>query len=233
MRRAILAVIGAVVCIAAAPILACADTLYLVNGRSIEGIVRNEDNGGVELEVSGGSVTFKRSEITRIGKSSPGDSAALRRKWETQRRESLARAVEQKIKNEQAPKHIAFNQEEQSILLDVTINGIVKAKLLLDTGSSLVVLKKDVAERLGIAADPDHKEAHLILADGRKLPTKQCVLESVAAQGAEAYGVECALILTETPEWTNSDGLLGMSFLKYFNFKVDQQNKRLILERVQ
>jgi len=47
-----------------------ADTLKLKNGRSIEGIIKKEDAGMVELEIGAGSAKFLKSEIAEILRSS-------------------------------------------------------------------------------------------------------------------------------------------------------------------
>jgi len=50
-------------------------------------------------------------------------------------------------------------------------------------------------------------------------------------QGVEAKGVG-AVVLPEGAAFTRGeDGLLGMSFLRKFNFKIDHTTKKLILEK--
>ena len=70
------------------------------------------------------------------------------------------------------------------------------------------------------------------MADGKQINAKQIVLDSIKVENVEAQGVEAAIILDEISDAGLQDGLLGMSFLKKFNFKVDQRNKKLILEKL-
>lgn len=211
-----------------------ADTLYLKNGRSIEGLIKNEDTDAniIELEVCAGTVKFKKSEIERIEKSTPEESSAIRQKWERQKKEAQDRIFRQQLEEERRPKKIEFSQDKPFIILDVTLNKKVEASLVLDTGSSVILLRKNIAEKLGIDLEKVKTDAKLILADGRQVNAKNIILESVKAQGVEAKNVEATIILDEVEDLGFGDGLLGMSFLKRFNFKVDQKNKKLILEKL-
>ena len=62
-----------------------ADTLYLKNGRQIEGIIKSENNGAVEIEVYGGSIKMHNSDIDKIERSEETDNEALRSKWGNQK----------------------------------------------------------------------------------------------------------------------------------------------------
>ena len=212
--------------------LAFADTLYLKNGRSIEGIIKNEDNEVVDLEVYGGSVKFMKSEIEKIEKASLEDSNALRQKWERQKIENQNKILGQQLEEGRRPKQIEFSQDTQNIILPVSLNNKLEVSLILDTGASLVVLRKNIAEKLGIDLNNVKPQAQLTLADGRQVNAKYIILESVKVENAEAKNVEAAVMLDDTGEAGLGDGLLGMSFLKRFNFKVDHRDKKLILEKL-
>jgi clan AA aspartic protease (TIGR02281 family) len=103
----------------------------------------------------------------------------------------------------------------------------------LDTGASLVVLRKNIAQKLGIDLRNVQSDLKMQLADGRQVNVKSLVLESIKVQNAEAKNVEAAVILDEETQGSEFyDGLLGMSFLRKFNFKIDQKEKKLILEKL-
>jgi len=209
-----------------------ADTIYLKNGRNIEGIIKNEDTDTVELEVCSGSVKFKNTEIVKIEKSSSEEFSAIRDKWERQKIETQGRILKQQLQEEQKPREVEFSRDSQSIMLGVTLNKKVQARLILDTGATLVILGKNMAEKLGINLNNVSPDAKLTLADGRKVNAKFIILESIEAQGAEAKRVEAAIMLDEVKDASFQDGLLGMSFLKRFNFKVDYKEKKLTLEKL-
>ena len=116
------------------------------------------------------------------------------------------------------------------------MNRKVKANLVLDTGASVVVLSSKVAVSLGMdvyapAAKADDA-AEFVLADGRKIGAKRIILDNVDVQGSEAHKVEAAVLPEQENNIIVCDGLLGMSFLKNFSFKIDQKNNRLTLEKL-
>lgn len=212
--------------------LVYADTLYLLNGRSIEGLIKSEDQDSIELEVGAGIVKFKKSEIGRIDKSSLEESELLRQKWERQKIETEKKILKQQLEEERKPKKVEFLQDSQSIILRVRLNKKVEASLVLDTGASLVVLRRKIAEKLGINLDGIKPDAKMTLADGRQINAKHIILESVEVEGVEARNVEATIMLDDSGNLNFGDGLLGMSFLKRFNFKVDHKDKKLILEKL-
>lgn len=45
--------------------------------------------------------------------------------------------------------------------------------------------------------------------------------------------MDAAILLDDVAGINFKDGLLGMSFLKNFNFKIDQSNNRITLEKLE
>lgn len=209
-----------------------ADIIYLKNGRQLEGLVKSEEGDSVELEVNAGTVTFMKSEIERIERSSPQGSTAIRGEWERQNKGLQERISQQKVAEERKPKKIEFSEGTQGMLVKAILNKKVEATLVLDTGATLVILKRDFAEKLGIGLDKGLPDTQLTLADGRQANAKHIVLESMKVENVEAEDVEAAIILGDVGDANFNDGLLGMSFLKRYNFKVDQKEKKLILEKL-
>lgn len=210
-----------------------ADTIYLKNGRTMEGIIRAQGQDTVDLEVFGGVVRFRKSEITRIEKATPEGEDAIRLKWEKKRMDTEKKAQEEKIRKEFEPKQVEIIQKSDHMLVDVVLNKKVNVTLVLDTGASCLLLTNSVAKKLGVDInDKKLQNVELIMADGRKVNGKLVMLESVAAQGVEAQGVAAAVLPEDAGMENFNDGLLGMSFLKNFNFKIDHRNNKLILEKI-
>lgn len=210
---------------------AYADTLYLKNGRNIQGLIKSENENAIELEVNGGIVKFKKSEIDKIEKVSYEEAGQIRKKWEGERKDLEERISQQQLEEENKPGKHEFSQGAQGILLPVTLNKKVEASLVLDTGASIILLRKDVVKKLGLNLDTAKFDMQVQLADGRKVNAKHVVLESVRVQNSEALNVDAAVLLDEAGI-SFGEGLLGMSFLNRFNFKVDQKEKKLILEKL-
>jgi len=116
-------------------------------------------------------------------------------------------------------------------MVKATLNGKVEVQFHLDTGASIVMLRRSVAEKLGMNLSRVVPDMQAQIANGSKVNAKRIILESVKVENSEAKNVDAAILLDEAGD-IGSDGLLGMSFLKRFNFKVDQKEKKLILEKL-
>ncbi len=208
-----------------------ADTIYLKNGRTIEGFILEENPESIQVDVGFGKVGLKRSEIESFSRSDDKDSGRLRDKWLRQKTTSLERAKEEKLKEESSPKHVAIADERGQMVVEAVLNKKVKASLILDTGASLVVIKEDIAKQLGLDATALKEDMKLKLADGRESTAKHAVLSSVSVQGVEAQNVDVAILAADVQDPALKDGLLGMTYLKNFSFKIDQRNKKLTLEK--
>lgn len=219
-----------------------ADTVYLKNGRSIEGFATREENGRVSLNVGFGVVTLESQEIERVDETNAEGASLLRGKWEKEkdRLGIIRQEEEKKIKEElerirqeeeKKPKEIGLEQSQGHIIVEALLNNKVRAQLLFDTGASFIVLTENISKDLGIDIAKENKIVKLEVADGRKVDAKYVVLKSVSVEGLEAQDVEAAIIPKESVTANFKDGVLGMSFLKRFNFRVDQNKKKIIFEK--
>lgn len=211
---------------------ACADTLYLKNGRSIEGIFKGEKNNEVELEVNSGVIKFRSDEVAYIVSSDPAEKTDLRKKWQNEKLELEKRFYMQQAEEEKRPKKVDISSDGQKITVNAIINDKVNASLIMDTGASVVMLRRKVAEELGLDLDKSRPAMKVTLADGRQVEARTVVLKSVKVENAQADNVEAAVIDDESESLNVGDGLLGMSFLSRFNFKVDYNERKLILEKL-
>jgi len=211
-----------------------ADKVYLKNGNVLEGIIKSDNGQEVEIEVCfGGSVKLEKKYIVKTQISGQQEAVLLRDKWDQEKKVFEGRLRQQRAKDEQAPKSVEFSDENSSITVEVILNKKVKAALVLDTGSSVVLLRKSVADKLGIDIDNLTADTKVSAVDGRKINAKRVILESVQLQDMEANDVEAAILLEDTPWEGTGDGLLGMSFLSKFIFKIDHKEKKVILEKLQ
>lgn len=213
-----------------------ADTLYLKNGRSIQGIIRREDDLNVNLEIGYGEVTFSKDQIDKIQRSSPEGAQLIRQGWVKDKEASEARAREIQEQREHEPKQAALMDKQSGhMTVEAVLNRKVKAKLVLDTGASIMVLTSKVAASLGLNPTKVGRSGNLmelLLADGRKVVSRRVILDSVNVQGSEVEQVEAAILPEQENNVFPCDGLLGMSFLKNFSFKIDQKNDKLVLEKL-
>ncbi|MBU1998363.1 MAG: retropepsin-like aspartic protease [Candidatus Omnitrophota bacterium] len=217
-----------------------ADTIYLKNGRSVEGFIKNEEGDSVSLDIGFGIVGFKKSDIDKIYRSNQVESEFLRQKWEKQRIEKAKKQEEySKIEAAKAkveslkPKQVLVSREGGHIFVQARLNNKVPAELLLDTGASLVLLSNEIGRKLGVDKDKKKSIVKMQVADGRQVEAQYILLDSLMVQGVEAKKVDAAVLLADVDDANFKDGLLGMSFLKNFNFKIDQSNNRIILEKLE
>lgn len=226
------------------------DVLYLKNGRSLEGLVREENAGHVELDVGFGTVTFEKGAIERLTKSSPDEIGMILKRWETERIKSeqmRAKAEEEWNKQlvewkerkrnlekerEARPKEVAMRKDSGHLMVDAVLNKRYDVSLLVDTGASLIVLTPAAAKELRIDISKDGTPIQLLTASGQKTDARYVVLESVKISDVTAENVEAAVLLDEKQDYGFKDGLLGMSFLRRFNFRFDYDKNKLILEKL-
>jgi clan AA aspartic protease (TIGR02281 family) len=209
---------------------AMADTVYLKNGRSMEGIIVKESSDNVELDVGMGKVIFSISEISRIQRSLPEEVSDLRKKFkEDSQRQATSR--EATVKKDDLPGSVNLVEQNGHVFVESVLNGRVRARLILDTGATFIVLPYRLAQELRIDPQKATRSAQLQLADGRIINTAFVTLDSVRAGHAEANNIEAAILPPQIGDIGVEDGILGMSFLKRFSFKVDYIRRKLILER--
>lgn len=214
------------------------DTINLKNGRSIDGLIRKEDEDNVVLDVGFGTVKFRKEEIRSISRSADDEAELIRREWqqEKEREEEKRLEREQKEKlirqeKEFEPKEVSFSPDDSGhIAVSALLNKKIRASLVLDTGASIVLLSHRIAEKLGRKILNKGQTIKVQMADGRQVEAKYIILNSVSVEGLEAKDVGAA-VLADDNNMDMQDGLLGMSFLNRFNFQIDMINKKFILKK--
>ena len=123
---------------------------------------------------------------------------------------------------------VEYTVDGRSIVVETMLNDLVKARLIVDTGATLVVLSPHIASQLGIVQAKEGALIAATLADGRQVKASPVILKSVTVGGVTVKNVEACVL--ESTEDTQEDGLLGLSFLKHFVIKIDATNNSLIFE---
>lgn len=109
--------------------------------------------------------------------------------------------------------------------VDVVLNDGVKAKLMVDTGASMITLSGKIARKLGLAGDGGLPEMPFTTAGG-VVWSPIVVLQSVKAGDAEVVNAEAGV----NSQMGDLDGLLGMNFLGEFNMNMDQARGNMVLK---
>jgi clan AA aspartic protease (TIGR02281 family) len=211
-----------------------ADILYLKNGRAIQGIIVREKEEYVSLDIGSGVLKFYKDQIQSIERCSSGNNELIRQQWDKEKAAYESRVKEIQETKAHEPNYTSVGSQNGQLVVEALLNKKVKARFVLDTGASLIVLSGDLASRLGIGVSGDPKNfLPLVLADGRRVMAQRTILDSVSVQGSEVNRVEAAVLFSQDNRvFSGADGLLGMTFLEKFSFKIDRKNNKLILEKL-
>lgn len=133
-----------------------------------------------------------------------------------------------KMKDDFTTHTVSFTGSSSNIMVNVLINDLVRANFVLDTGASLVVISRDIANKLGIGIRREESSIFITLADGRKVSANIVTIKSLRIGRIEGKDIEAAVLDYE--ENSDLEGLLGMSFLKQFMINIDAKNGKLIIE---
>jgi clan AA aspartic protease (TIGR02281 family) len=210
----------------------------------------------VELEIGGGSITVNRSDVKSIKRANPKDLADFKGSLEAkqdrlkaqsntfaderERRfkeygdwtmdEARRRAERQQVGGDVK---IVRDPMSRSILVEAVLNNGVNVTLTLDTGAAVIVLSKDVGDKLGVNMSDQTKDVReLRLAGGKTAKAKMVMLKSVDVQGIEEKDVLAAILFDDAGRIGFRDGLLGMTFLGRFSMGLDMEKMKMSLKRL-
>lgn len=123
---------------------------------------------------------------------------------------------------------VKLTRRGNSMTANVLLNRKVKEDLIVDTGATDTVISSGTAKKLGISLNKGQNVLYQV-ADGRTVNGRQINIREVRVGGAKVYNVQAVVL--DSGEIGNSPGLLGMSFLNNFVFKVDTEKELLVLQK--
>ncbi len=129
---------------------------------------------------------------------------------------------------------IPFDKSDgHAIFVRARLNNKIEATYHLDTGASLVTISRATARDLKIKLTPETERIGLMTANGA-IAAYLVELESIAvglslAEPAVAKKVK-VVICSSCGQGAIIEGLLGLSFLNNFNYRVDTEKGHLVLE---
>jgi clan AA aspartic protease (TIGR02281 family) len=113
--------------------------------------------------------------------------------------------------------------------VSVVFNGKHTRELVLDSGASLISLPHKMAVEMGLEPGSSAPILILSLADGSMVEGRQITIPEVRVGKFIVENVEGAVL---PPSLSNAPALLGMSYLKNFDFKIDSAAKTLTMTKV-
>ena len=125
-------------------------------------------------------------------------------------------------------KVIKLTKVGNALFANVVLNKKVKAQLILDTGCTHTQISSKIARKLKIKKNKGEKVL-CELANGQKVRGRAVNIKEIKVGKVKAHNARVIILDSEISG--ESDGLLGMSFLNNFVFKIDAEKGELTLEK--
>ena len=126
---------------------------------------------------------------------------------------------------------IALEQQREHYLVSGVVDNSKDIRLMIDTGASISVMSTDYFNRIKNQLAPEFiRNATINTAGGVvKAPIYQFSSFEIGEYRIPNMQF-VVMVLENSGSKKNGDGLLGMNYLKAFNFQIDQENSRLLLK---
>ena len=126
---------------------------------------------------------------------------------------------------------IALEQQREHYLVNGLVDNSNTIRLMIDTGASISVMSTEYFNRIKNQRAPEFvRNATINTAGG----VVQAPIYQFASFEIGDYRIPnmqfVVMLLENSGSKNNGDGLLGMNYLKAFNFQIDQENSRLLLK---
>jgi clan AA aspartic protease (TIGR02281 family) len=125
------------------------------------------------------------------------------------------------------PQSVKLTRQGEHFIVQALINDTFDLSLMLDTGASISLISEPAFDVLSQDLDVIYvKDLNLNTAGG----TVTASIYQVAEFAIQDYVVSDFIFAVSPYVSEENDGLLGMNFLKFFDFHIDQKNNVLILK---
>ena len=125
---------------------------------------------------------------------------------------------------------IPFEKGPSGVMfVQVFLNNVIRARMVFDTGASLVLISHELAQRMGQTASASGEKIRLKTAGG-DVEGRSIVIAKVDLGNAVKENVRAA-VSPQNQTFSDFDGLLGLSFLDDFQVTIDHRTQEVILRR--
>ncbi len=114
------------------------------------------------------------------------------------------------------------------ILVHATVNGALRAMLIVDPGASTTLITPLLMTRLGQPIPANVRRREVSVAGGQKLDVPFVTIAVVQVGDARVDGLEVG-VYDAFPEAPEIDGVLGADFLRRFRVTLDKAARRMTL----
>lgn len=203
-----------------------ADTVTMEDGRTWKGLIVAHTERDLKLDLGFDVASLEKKKIVSFKCSDAAERGRLKKELDSKRlrRDTLL------SRRDGGAREAPLINEGGHVFVEATLNGHAKARLFLDTGSTVTILTPEAAARAGLSMDDAGRPIEIVTSDGRKNPTKMLTLDSLSVGGAEVRHVDVVIVKHRNGKPLYGDGLLGVSYLSRFDFKIDYRRRVLVLE---
>ena len=126
---------------------------------------------------------------------------------------------------------IALEQQREHYLVNGLVDNRNTIRLMIDTGASISVMSTEYFNRIKNQLAPEFIRNATINTAGGVVEAPIYQFASFEIGDYRIPNMQFVVMLLENSgSKNNGDGLLGMNYLKAFNFQIDQENSRLLLK---
>jgi clan AA aspartic protease (TIGR02281 family) len=135
--------------------------------------------------------------------------------------------LEEKILSET----IELRREGRLFYVDVVFNGDAAQtrEMAIDTGASIVSLPFALAKSVGLEPTADSEVMQMQMADGSVVPAHKVFAKEMRIGQFVAQNVECVVM---PAEFVDAAPLLGQTFLENFGYKIDSDQRKLVMTQI-
>jgi len=125
------------------------------------------------------------------------------------------------------PQSVPLIRQGEHFIVQALINDTVSLSLMIDTGASISLLSESAFDTLNSNSDATYIKELTFNTAGGQVTSSIYQIDEFSIQG---YTVNNFVFSVSPYVNEHYDGLLGMNFLKNFDFHIDQENSVLILK---
>jgi clan AA aspartic protease (TIGR02281 family) len=125
------------------------------------------------------------------------------------------------------PESIQLTKQGEHFIVQATINDSLTVSLMIDTGASISLLSEQAFAEVEQYTQVNYLQDITLNTAGGVVTASIYQAESLSIQG---YLVSDFVFAVSEHVGSSNDGLLGMNYLRAFEFTIDQRNNLLILK---
>lgn len=125
--------------------------------------------------------------------------------------------------------YIPYEGTARRIIVPVTFNDRVTARMLVDTGAPGVHISHNLAAQLGIMDNDAGKVSIMVSGIGGSIPAIYTIIDKIGVGEAESHFIPTII---SRPISSHFEGLIGMDFMANYLVRVDTNSHVLILEEL-